>query len=123
MLLFAFAALAADRTPALPPPTEVQNTPEAQETVQPPNEKSDLQKEFAAPEQGKDVQVRVYKRKSGTIVEEYSVHGRVYMVHVKPAIGTPPYYLYDSNGDGVFERRLPGGYKHISPPTWVIQRF
>jgi len=56
-------------------------------------------------------------------VEEYSLHGHVYMIKVSPAIGTPPYYLYDNNGDGNFERRMPGGYKYINPPEWVIKRF
>ena len=31
--------------------------------------------------------------------------------------------FYDSDGDGVFEQRLPGGGKRISPPTWVLQEF
>jgi len=117
-------ATAADRAPALPPPTAVQNTPEAKETVQPLEEnEGQLQKEFTAPEPGKNVHVRIYKRPSGAVVEEYSIHGRVFMIRVKPASGTPAYYLYDSNGDGIFERRLPGGYKYITPPAWVIKRF
>jgi len=122
-LLSAFPVLAADRSAALPPPTGVQNTPEARETVQPTENKSSLGKEFSAPDTNKDVQVRIFKRKNGATVEEYSLHGRVYMIKVSPAIGTPPYYLYDNNGDGKFERRLPGGHKYINPPEWVIKRF
>jgi len=118
-----FTVMAADRSSALPPPTEVQNTPEAKETVQPPGKQNNLSEEFAAPEAGKDTQVRVFKRKDGATVEEYSLHGHVYMIKVSPAIGTPPYYLYDNNGDGNFERRMPGGYKYINPPEWVIKRF
>jgi len=118
-----FPVLAADRSSALPPPTEVQNTPEAQETVQPLKDKGSLVREFSTTEAGKDVQVRIFKRKSGATVEEYSLHGRVYMVKISPSTGTPPYYLYDRNGDGNFTRRMPGGYKYINPPEWVIQRF
>ena len=51
------------------------------------------------------------------------MNGRVYMIKVQPPGGLPPYYLYDTNGDGRFNRRLPGDYKMISPPTWVIHRF
>lgn len=100
------------------------DTPEAAETVQPlESSHKNLQKEFTVPKQEEDVHVRVYKRPNGAVVEEYSVHGRVFMIRIKPAAGTPAYYLYDSNGDGVFERRLPGGYKRITPPAWVIKRF
>jgi len=118
-----FTVMAADQSSALPPPTEVQNTPEARETVQPPGRQNNVGEEFAAPEVGKDVQVRVFKRKDGATVEEYSMHGRVHMVKISPSIGTPPYYLYDNDGDGKFERRIQGGYKYINPPEWVIKRF
>ncbi|MDQ6958681.1 MAG: DUF2782 domain-containing protein [Mariprofundaceae bacterium] len=118
-----FPAIAADQSSALPPPTGVQNTPEAKETVQ-PSSQHNLSDEFATPEAGKDTQVRVFKRKDGATVEEYSLHGRVYMIKVSPAIGTPPYYLYDNNGDGSFKRqRPPGGNKYFNPPEWVIKRF
>jgi len=119
-----FTVMAADRSSALPPPTGVQNTPEAKEMVQPPGGQNNLRDEFAAPKAGKDTQVRVFKRKDGATVEEYSQHGRVYMIKVSPAIGTPPYYLYDNNGDGSFTRQIPpGGNKYFNPPEWVIKRF
>ncbi|MDX8394557.1 MAG: DUF2782 domain-containing protein [Mariprofundales bacterium] len=69
------------------------------------------------------VQTNSYNRKDGTIVEEYSLHGKVYMLRVKPAGDAPAYYLYDQDGDGNFEQRLPGGIKRLSPPTWVIKTF
>jgi len=115
--------MAADQSSVLPPPTEVQDTSEARETAQPPGKQNDLGEAFAAPEADKDTQVRVFKRKDGATVEEYSLHGHVYMVKISPSIGTPPYYLYDNDGDGKFERRMPGGYKYINPPEWVIKRF
>jgi len=124
MCIPVFTVVAADRSSALPPPTEMQNTPEASETAQQqPGRQDNLNEEFAAPKAGKDVQVRVFKRKDGATVEEYSLHGRVYMIKVSPDVGTPPYYLYDDNGNGNFERRMPGGYKYFSPPEWVIKRF
>jgi len=116
-------AMAADRSAALPPPTKVQDTPEARETVQPPGHGNNLGKQFTAPDSNEDVQIRVFRRKNGTTVEEHSLHGRVYMIKVSPATGTPPYYLYDNDGDCKFERRMPGGYKYINPPEWVIKHF
>jgi len=91
--------------------------------VQPAGKEGQLGREFAAPEVGKNVHMRIFKRSDGATVEEYSVRGRVFMVRVKPAGDSPAYYLYDSNGDGVFKRRLPGGYKYITPPVWVFKRF
>ncbi len=107
---------------ALPPPTEVQDTPEARETVTPPTHDDASVSEALSTKDRKDVEVHVIKRKNGATVEEYSLHGRVFMVKVIPVVG-PAYYLYDSDGDGTFERRLPGGYRHIAPPEWVIKRF
>jgi len=117
------AAIAADQSAVFPPPTHVQNTPEARETVQPSGDKRNLGKQFTAPDSDEGVQIRVFKRKDGATIEEHSRHGRVYMIKVSPATGTPPYYLYDNDGDGKFKRRMPGGYKYINPPEWVIHRF
>lgn len=116
-------AMAADRSSALPPPTNVQDTPEARETVQSSSNGHPLGKQFTTPDGDKDVQVRIFKRKNGAVVKEYSLNGHVYMVKISPVTGTPPYYLYDNNGDGKFEKRMPGGYRDIVPPEWVIQRF
>ena len=124
-LLLPAVVQAEDAAPVLPPPSEVQDGPAARETVEPPSTARDtgLSDELAAP--GKDDNVQVYSstREDGTKIEEYAHHGHVYMVKVTPPHGVPPYYLYDNNGDGKFERRLPGGYKHPSPPEWVIKRF
>ncbi len=117
-------AIAADDEPILAPPTGIHDTPEARETVHASDSDGDLSKEFSSPEPGGDgVEVRSFKRKDGATVTEYAIRGEVYMVRVEPGAGMPAYYLYDNDGDGVFERRLPGGYKPISPPQWVIKRF
>jgi len=128
-MLFALSvpvAQAEDSRSAMPPPTEVQDSPEALETVEPPSSaprQEGLRGELSAPAGGSNVEVYSSTRKDGTKIEEYSHHGRVYMVKVSPPHGLPPYYLYDNDGDGMFERRLPGGQKHITPPEWVIKRF
>jgi len=124
MSSLALPALAADDEPILAPPTSVHDTPEARETVPASGSDVNLNEEFSSPESGGDgVEVRSFKRKDGATVTEYAIRGDVYMVRVEPGAGMPAYYLYDNDGDGVFERRLPGGNKRISPPQWVIKRF
>lgn len=119
---YALPVMAADSGDALPPPTAVKDTPEAKETVPDNSGSTDLRKELT-PQQKKDgAQVYVYERKDGAKVEEYSMHGKVYMIHVQPPGNLPSYYLYDREGNGKFER-LPGNYKPLSPPMWVIKRF
>jgi len=119
-------AQAEDAAPALAPPTAVSDDPAALETLAPQDERG-IKRELS-PSQSEaegDANVEIYSstREDGTKIDEYSRHGHVYMVKVSPPGGFPPYYLYDNDGNGTFERRLPGGYKHISPPEWVIQRF
>jgi hypothetical protein len=38
------------------------------------------------------------------LIYEYRVRGRVYMVKIQPQVG-PPYYLLDTNGDGILDVR------------------
>jgi len=85
---------------------------------------TDLNKALAPPKATSgDVEIRSFTREDKAIVTEYARHGHVYMIKVQPAGGLPPYYLEDSNGDGHFNQRLPGDYKRIQPPMWVIKRF
>ena len=109
----------------LPPPTAIHDSDQARETIEKDSGETDLNKELSAPEsKGADgSEVRAFTRGDGAEVTEYSVKGKVYMVRVKPADNMPAYYLYDNDGDGTFERRLPGGYKTPSPPMWVIKKF
>ena len=82
-----------------------------------------LHKELGAPDSNVTIDVRSYERKDGAVITEYAVRGRVFKIKVQPSGGMPAYYLYDRDGDGTFEQRLPGGGKRISPPTWVLQEF
>ena len=52
-------------------------------------------------------------------VEEYRIHGRLYMVKITPAIGKP-YYLLDSDGDGQLETRMNHLTSNFVVPSWVI---
>ncbi len=104
------------------PPTTIHNSEAAHETVS-TTSSGNLSEELSAPEEIDGGEVRSYMRKDGAEITEHSVNGKVYMVRVQPVGNLPAYYLYDDDGDGVFEKRLPGGYKRPSPPMWVIKRF
>jgi len=124
---------------AVSPPPEA--TPKVEPAVTPPaNDKSaverpapsadatsedaDLKKALVPDNIGKNVSIHAYTRQDDKAeISEYSMNGRVYMVKVKPAGAMPAYYLYDDNGDGTFNKRLPGNYKHLNPPGWVLATF
>jgi hypothetical protein len=65
-------------------------------------------------------QVTILKRGTDT-VEEFRVAGKLYMIKVTPAHGTP-YYLIDHKGDGSFIRQ-DHFRTDIRPPMWVIFEF
>ena len=126
LLMICLAAIALPATPALAekdamPPPEVSepdvNPGQMQESE--PN----LREELKVPEGGVAIDVRSYQRRDGATITEYSVGGRVYKIKVQPAGGLPAYYLYDKDGNGNFEQRLPGGGKRLTPPTWVLKEF
>lgn len=69
-----------------PPPMPAGELPEGQSAAE------DLQPE-----------VRIIRRGEDTI-EEYRINGQLYMLRITPAKGRP-YYLIDSDGNGLFDRR------------------
>ena len=130
LLLLATPAitLAADKAP-LPPPAPGSNsqpapTDETSRANTAPHQPMGAQPDAsdAANTVLSGIDIRSYSRQDGTKISEYSRHGRVYMIKVKPAGTLPAYYLYDNNGNGEFSRR-PGGYKPLSPPQWVLKEF
>ena len=58
-------------------------------------------------------------RKKESVVEEYRMNGRLYMVKVTPNIGKP-YFLVDRDGDGQMESRTNDIYRDPSVPQWVL---
>lgn len=54
-------------------------------------------------------------------VEQYSIQGRVYMVKITPKRGRP-YFLIDSDGDGIMETRRHDLEK-VTPNMWVIHSW
>jgi len=102
MLCFALTAFAqSDR------PKDLQPVPEA---APPPPPQGD---------QSLEPEVTIKKRGKETI-EEYRVHGRLYMVKVTPATGVP-YYLIDENGTGTFVRDDTAN--PVKVPMWLIFQF
>ncbi|HXZ96559.1 MAG TPA: DUF2782 domain-containing protein [Burkholderiales bacterium] len=88
-------------------PKNLQPLPEA---PPPPQPQSD---------QSLEPEVTIIKRGEETI-EEYRMHGRLYMVKVTPATGIP-YYLVDENGTGRFIRDDTAN--PVKVPMWLIFQF
>ncbi len=90
----------------------------------PPAKPKDLQPLPPPPgpdsDQSLEPQVTIVKR-GETTVEEYRIHGHLYMMKVTPPHGKP-YYLVDQRGDGNFARQdnLDSG---VRVPEWVLFEF
>jgi hypothetical protein len=63
-------------------------------------------------------EVRIIQRER-EVVEEYRIHGRLYMIKVVPR-GGPPYYLVDGDGDGNLESRFHELAPGMLVPSWVL---
>ncbi|WP_171966459.1 DUF2782 domain-containing protein [Mariprofundus micogutta] len=115
----------AEEDEVLPPPVVAESRADSadQDTQSEPESAPNLHEEFSAPDTGQAVDIRSYQRNDGAKITEYAIRGRVFKIKVQPAGGLPAYYLQDRDGDGVFEQRLPGGGKRISPPSWVLKEF
>lgn len=86
----------------IPPPPSLDNTapPTSNTTEQaPPPLPGTTQDSREIPEPD----VRIIKRKDA-VIEEYRVGGKLRYVKITPSKGKP-YYMYDSDGDGVLESR------------------
>jgi len=62
-------------------------------------------------------EVTITETDEGTVYE-YRVKGQVYMVKVDPIAG-PPYYMLDTNGDGILdiqEEKAPD----LAVPQWLL---
>ncbi len=58
-------------------------------------------------------------QKKDAKVEEYRIHGKLFMVKITPIVG-PAYYLRDNNGDGRMETRMNDLGGNIIVPQWVL---
>jgi len=79
----------------------------------------------AAPtaEEEEELGPEVTIRKSGpNTIEEYRINNRVYKVKVQPQVG-PAYYLIDTDGDGLMDRRYGLNDPPVVAPQWVLKRW
>ena len=72
----------------------------------------------------KDVlEPQVTKRQEGpNTIEEYRIHGKLYMMKVTPPHGHP-YILMDNKGDGTFLRQDNPLDNGVRVPQWVLMEF
>lgn len=55
------------------------------------------------------------------LVYEYRVNGQLYMVKVQPPVG-PPYYLLDTNGDGLLDTQQDRVWNN-AVPQWLLHSW
>ncbi|WP_017925607.1 DUF2782 domain-containing protein [Thioalkalivibrio sp. HL-Eb18] len=95
-----------------PPPPEMPD--EAEVDPAPP-----VLDERAREQRGLEEADIVIIERDGETRREYRVGGQLVMVEVTPAVG-PSYYLIDSTGDGLLDRRQRELEPDFVPPSWVI---
>ncbi|WP_018868121.1 MULTISPECIES: DUF2782 domain-containing protein [unclassified Thioalkalivibrio] len=95
-----------------PPPPEMPD--EAEADPAPP-----VLDERAREQRGLEEADIVIIERDGETRREYRMGGQLVMVEVIPAAG-PSYYLIDSTGDGLLDRRQRELEPDFVPPSWVI---
>jgi len=55
------------------------------------------------------------------LVYEYRVNGQLYMVKIQPPVG-PPYYLLDTNGDGLLDAQQDRVWNN-AVPQWLLHSW
>lgn len=101
-------AFAAEREPPPPPGAEA----DAGGFLQAPQV-------VPSPVTGESVEPDITIRTEGQqMIYEYRVNGQLYMIRIQPQFG-PPYFLIDTNGDGVMDIRNSDA-RDISIPQWVL---
>ena len=103
-----------DEDPAAPPPIRPPNPANQDEDVPIPPKVEGEQLEPT---------VEIRRDEQDSIIEEYSLDGRVYMVKVTPRFGVPYYYL-DDDGDGKLEIRESDRAKYpVKPVHWKVKEW
>jgi hypothetical protein len=102
----AFGALAQESGAEASPPPDAGAYLQAPEAVE-------------SPVTGEAVEPEITIREEGQrIITEYRVNGLLYMVRIQPQFG-PPYYLVDTNGDGVIDPRDSSPLNN-NIPQWIL---
>ncbi len=65
------------------------------------------------------VQGIIIQEKKDSRIQEFKSNGQVYMIKITPKKGFP-YYLVDTDGDGILESRKNGMEPNLLIPSWVI---
>ena len=66
-------------------------------------------------------QITIIESENKTI-EEYRINGQLYMIKVTPSKG-PPYYIVDTDGDGILESRRNDILPEMMTPQWTLFRW
>lgn len=104
----------------LPPLPDLERPPAAAESRQQPRVAPEESPAVEPPVAGQETiepEVTITRR-GEAVVQEFRLNGRLYMIRVLPTIGYP-YYLVDTNADGVWDTRL-NDLAPIAPPQWVL---
>lgn len=91
---------------APPPPAGAGGFLQAPEAVQSPVTGEAVEPDITIREEGQQV------------ITEYRVNGMLYMVRIQPQFG-PPYYLVDTNGDGMIDPRDSSPFNN-NIPQWLL---
>lgn len=74
-----------------------------------------------APDQSMEPEVVITPKEQGR-VKEYRINGQLYMIEIVPTKGVP-YYLVDTDGDGLLESRQNQLESGLLVPSWPILRW
>jgi len=66
-------------------------------------------------------EINIIQKKDRTI-QEYRMHGKLYMIKVTPTIGLP-YYLMDTDGDGALETKQHELDSGLLIPSWILLQW
>ncbi len=58
-------------------------------------------------------------QKQDRTIQEYRMHGKLYMIKVTPNVGLP-YYLMDTDGDGALETKQHELDSGLLIPSWIL---
>lgn len=83
---------------------------------------SELREDLHPDIPGPETVIRRYVDIMGNEVNEYFVNGALYQISVTP-VNSPPYYLIDVSGNGLFEEMYQGHQPRLLLPQWVFFRF
>ncbi|MEC9340536.1 MAG: DUF2782 domain-containing protein [Pseudomonadota bacterium] len=124
VLLVVGAPFAAAQEP--PPEVSLQELAEQGAAVPPVPDAPDTKAGVAPPplpEEEAEIQPEVVIRKRGSnTVEEYRINGQLYKVKVTPPRGAP-YFLMDTDGDGLMDTRRNDLNADMVVPQWVLFRW